>query len=387
MERLTSEKTFYYARQYIDNSDIKAVTDVMKSDYLTCGPKTIELEKKLSELTKSKYAAAVSSGTAALHAACNAAGISDGDEVITTPITFAATANSILYCGGRPVFADINPETYNISPQSIREHITDKTKAVIAVDFTGQAAELDEICEICRNHKLLLIEDAAHAIGTKYNSLPVGNIADMTIFSFHAVKTVTGAEGGAVVTNNDSFYEKIIKFRTHGITRDIPQISYEPWFYQQNELGYNYRLNDIQAALIISQLSKLGLFIKRRKEIVNKYNEAFSYVPEIILQKEIPQSDTSRHLYVLRLDLSKLKADRRQIYEALKEENIICNVHYIPVYFHDYYKKLGYHKGLCPQAEKFYEEILTIPLYYSLTDDDVAYIIKSVKKVIELYKK
>ena len=238
------------------------------------------MEQKLCRITGAKYAVALSNGTAALHAACYAAGIKQGDEVITTPITFAASANCALYCGAKPVFADINPETYNISPEDITEKITDKTRAVVAVDFTGQAVELDEIKKICEERKLVLIEDGAHSIGTLYNGTPIGQLADLTTFSFHPVKTVTGGEGGAVLTNKEEYYKQLLLFRSHGITRDPGSMTKEPegdWFYQQIGLGFNYRITDIQAALINSQLDKLQRFKQRRQEIVQRYNEAFEF--------------------------------------------------------------------------------------------------------------
>ena len=379
-----------YGRQSIDDADIQAVVDVLKSDFLTCGPKLEEVERKLCEITGAKYAVLISNGTAALHAACYAAGIQNGDEVITTPITFAASANCALYCGAKPVFADINPETYNISPEEIEKKITERTKAVIAVDFTGQAVELDQIREICQKHHLILIEDGAHSIGTKYNGTPVGSIADLTTFSFHPVKTVTAGEGGAVLTNDEEFYKKLLLFRSHGITRNENWMSGKPeggWYYEQMELGMNYRMTDIQAALLGSQLDRLETFAKRRREIVRMYDEAFQEMPEIIVQKEIPQSDTVRHLYLLRLNPERLKAGRKEIFDALTAENIGCNVHYIPVYYFPYYQKLGYQKGLCPNAEALYERLITIPLYFGMSDEDVQNVIQAVKKVLNYYRK
>ena len=379
----------FYGHQYIDEADIQAVVDVLKSDYLTCGPKIGELEEKLCQITGAKYAVACSNGTAALHIACMAAGIGAGDEVITTPITFAASANCALYCGARPVFADIDEETYNIDPQSVVEKVNGKTKAVVAVDFTGQSVELDELLAVCREKGLVLIEDGAHVIGTKYKGRANGSIADMTTFSFHPVKTVTGGEGGAVLTNNEEYYKKLLLYRSHGITRDTGLLEHEPeggWYYEQIDLGYNYRITDMQAALIISQLDKLQMFSKRRKEIVARYNEAFSKLPQIEVQKEIPESDTTRHLYILRLVPEKLKIGRKEFFDALAAENICCNVHYIPTYYFPYYQKLGYAKGICPKAEKLYEEMLSIPLYYAMTDKDVEDVIRAVTKIAEYYR-
>jgi len=380
----------FYGHQYLDQADYDAVLEVLKSDYLTCGPKIGELEAKLCEITGAKYAVVCSNGTAALHMAAMAAGIGAGDELITTPITFAASANCALYCGAKPVFADINEKTYNIDPASVKEHITPATKAVVAVDYTGQAVELDELQAICKEHNLVLIEDAAHSIGTKYNGKGVGSIADMTTFSFHPVKTITGGEGGAVLTNSVEYYQKLLLARAHGITREASLMEHEidgPWYYEQIDLGYNYRMTDIQAGLLISQLNKLPLFSERRKEIVARYNEAFEKNDAIILQEEIPQSDTTRHLYILRLNPEKLTINRREFFDALAAENVICNVHYIPVYYFPHYEKLGYKKGLCPKAEKLYDEMITLPLYYGMSDKDCEDVINAVEKIAAYYHK
>ena len=378
----------YYGHQYIDEADVQAVVDVLRNHDLTCGPKIKELEDKLCSVTGAKYAVVCSNGTAALHIACLAAGVGEGDEVITTPITFAASANCALYCGARPVFADIDSETYNIDPKKVEEAVTSKTKAVVAVDYTGQSAELDPLLDICRANHLVLIEDGAHVIGTKYKGRANGSIADMTTFSFHPVKTVTGGEGGAVLTNDETLYKKLLLYRSHGITRDESLMEHAPdgaWYYEQVALGYNYRMTDIQAALIISQLDKLPMFSERRKEIVARYNEAFGKLPQLFVQKEIPESDTTRHLYMLRIVPDKLTIDRRRFFDALAAENVCCNVHYIPTYYFPYYEKLGYQRGLCPNAEKLYEEIITLPLYYAMTDEDVESVIRAVTKIASYY--
>lgn len=377
-----------YGRQFIDDEDIQAVIDTLKSDYLTCGPRVTQLEQKLCDITGAKYCVAVSNGTAALHIAALAAGIGPGDEVITTPITFAASANCALYCGARPVFADINPHTYNIDPASIKAHITPRTKAVVAVDFTGQAVELDEIRAICREHGLILIEDAAHSIGTRYKGQPVGSLADMTTFSFHPVKTVTAGEGGAVTTNSKELYEKLVLLHAHGITRDRSQMVHptdDPWYNEQAAFGFNYRMTEFQAALLMSQLNKLDQFSRRRKEIVEKYDAAFSHIPQLQLQQEIPASETTRHLYILRLRSEMLSCTRREFFDAMGAEGIHSQVHYMPVYWHSYYESLGYEKGLCPQAECYYQEVMSLPLYYSLTDQDVEDVIHIVRKLVEYY--
>lgn len=384
------DKKIYYGHQYLDDKDYEAVLDVLKSDYLTCGPKINELEDKLCKLTGAKYAVVCSNGTAALHMAAMAAGLGKGDELITTPITFAASANCALYVGATPVFADINEETYNIDPASVEAHITDKTKAVVAVDYTGQAVELDRLTKICKDNNLVLIEDGAHSVGTLYNGKGIGSIADMTTFSFHPVKTITGGEGGAVLTNSEEYYKKLLLARSHGITRDASLLENEsdgPWYYEMVDIGYNYRMTDIQAGLIISQLDKLAIFKARRKEIVNKYNDAFSKLDSIIVQKEIPESDTARHLYILRLNTENLTINRRQFFDALGAENVVCNVHYIPVYYFPQYERMGYKKGLCPKAEALYDSMISIPLYYGMSDQDVNDVIEAVTKIATYYHK
>lgn len=380
----------YYGRQCIEQDDIDAVVATLKSDFITCGPQVVELEKNLCDITNAKYAVVVSSGTAALHLATLAAGFQEGDEVIVSSITFAASSNCVLYCGATPVFADIKMDTYNVNPQSIRKLITPKTKGIIAVDFTGQAVEVDEIKLICKEYNLVFIEDAAHSIGTKYNGAPIGSVADMTCFSFHPVKTVTGGEGGAITTNDEQLYQRLMRLRTHGITRNQDEMVHPTdakWYNEQVELGYNYRITDFQAALLNSQLKKLPRFSDRRKEIVAKYDKAFADMPEIFVQKEIPESDTTRHLYIIRLNLELLTCDRRAFFDALYAENTCPQVHYLPVYWHSYYEKLGYEKGICPNAEEFYNTVMSIPLYPSLTDEEVDDVICAVKKVVEWYRK
>jgi len=383
------ETPISYGKQYIDEADVAAVIETLTSDYLTCGPKISELEDAICKITGAKYAVAVCNGTAALHLAAMAAEFREGDEVIVSPITFAASANCVRYVGAMPVFADINGETYNIDPAKIRECISERTKGVVAVDFTGQAVELEEIKAICRENNLVLIEDAAHAMGTRYNGKGVGSIADMTCFSFHPVKTVTSGEGGAVTTNDEELYRKLKLLRAHGITRDMNEMvnpTDARWYNEQVTLGYNYRITDFQAALLISQLKKLPMFSERRREIVTTYNRAFAEMPEVIVQKEIPESDTTRHLYILRLNLDLLNCDRRQFFDAMCAENVCPQVHYLPVYWHSYYEKLGFKKGLCPNAEKLYNEMMSIPLYYGMTDSDVQDVIRAVKKVVDFYK-
>lgn len=385
------EEKLYYGRQWINEEDKNAVLETLSSDFITCGPKVKEAEKAIAEYTGAKYAVAVANGTAALHCACIAAGIGAGDEVITTPLTFAASANCALYCGAKPVFADVDSDTYNIEPATIEKCITEKTRAVVAVDFTGQAVKINEIRKICDKYGLVFIEDAAHAIGTSYNGKQIGSLADMTCFSFHPVKTVTSGEGGAVTTNSEELYKKLILAHTHGITHDeelMEEAVHEgPWYYEQTSLGYNYRMTDFQAALLLSQLKRLEFFKERRKEIVKQYDEALKNIPGIILQKEIPESDTCRHLYIIRLDSDRLACTRRQFFDAMSSENVQCQIHYIPVYWFPYYQKLGYQNGICPAAEKIYKGIMSIPLYPKMTDQDVDDVIHAVKKVAENYRK
>ncbi|MCR4754907.1 MAG: UDP-4-amino-4,6-dideoxy-N-acetyl-beta-L-altrosamine transaminase [Lachnospiraceae bacterium] len=381
----------YYGRQWIDEDDIVAVSEVLRGDLITCGPDVAALEKKLAEVCGAKYAVAVSNGTAALHCAMIAAGVGEGDEVITTPLTFAASANCAVYVGAKPVFADIDPETYNIDPDSIEAHITEHTKAVVAVDFTGQAVEHDRIREICDKHGLVYVVDAAHAIGTKYNGRPEGSIGDMTCFSFHPVKTITSGEGGAITTNDPKLFKKLRLASQHGIVRDPAEFDEkEPegiWYYEMQSLGFNYRMTDFQAALLISQLGKLDKFSQRRKEIVNRYNEALADVPGIIVQREIPESDTTRHLYIIQLDLDKLTCTRREFFDAMSAENVQCQVHYVPVYYFPFYAGRGYERGLCPNAEHVYDGIMSIPLYPMMTDEDVESVIRAVKKIVTWYRK
>lgn len=375
-----------YGHQSISEEDIRAVADCLRSEYLTCGPATSEFEEALKGVTGASYVTAVSNGTAALHVACLAAGIRPGDEVIVSPITFAASANCVRYCGATPVFADIDPWTWNISPASIREKVTDKTRAVVAVDFGGVHIPSDEIRTICDEHNLTFIEDAAHSLGTSHNGKPVGSIADITTFSFHPVKTVTTGEGGAVATNDPEIAKKIELYAKHGITRKPELMRCQDeggWYYEQLVLGYNYRINDIQAALGTSQLRRLGEFAARRRELVSFYNECFADIPEVSFQKDPSPEETVRHLYCLKFDTESLGVSRRYIYDALKAENIGVNVHYLPVYLLPYYQDLGHGRGECPNAENYYDHAVTLPLHCCLTDEDVQHVVDAVVKVVE----
>ena len=370
-----------YGKQTIEQDDIQAVVDVLKSDFLTTGPKIAEFEQTVADYVGAKYAVAISNGTSALHAACFAAGIEPGDEVITTPLTFAASANCVLYCGGTPVFADVDPKTYNIDPEDIQRMITDRTKAIIAVHLAGQPCDMDAIHSIAREHGLIVIEDGAHALGSVYKGKKVGSMSDMTTFSFHPVKPITTGEGGMIVTDNEDFYKKMILFRSHGITRDDSMMTRNdgPWFYQQFNLGYNYRITDIQCALGCSQMKKLDRFLARRKEIVARYNEAFADCDNIITPYQLSDTESGWHLYIVQVK----KCDRRQVFENMREKGIGVNVHYIPVYMHPYYQEHGYENVHCANAEEIYSHIISLPLYPGLTSEQQDYVIDTLKSLCE----
>lgn len=370
-----------YGKQTIEQDDIQAVVDVLKSDFLTTGPKIAEFEQIVADYVGAKYAVAISNGTSALHAACFAAGIGPGDEVITTPLTFAASANCVLYCGGTPVFADVDPKTYNIDPEDIRRKITDRTKAIIAVHLAGQPCDMDAIHSIAREHGLIVIEDGAHALGSVYKGKKVGSMSDMTTFSFHPVKPITTGEGGMIVTDNEEFYKKMVLFRSHGITRDDSMMTRNdgPWFYQQFDLGYNYRITDIQCALGCSQMKKLDRFLARRKEIVARYNEAFADCDNIITPYQLSDTESGWHLYIVQVK----NCDRRQVFEGMREKGIGVNVHYIPVYMHPYYQEHGYENVHCANADVIYSHIISLPLYPGLTSEQQDYVIDTLKSLCE----
>jgi len=375
-----------YGHQWIDDEDIESVAEALRSDWITQGRKIDEFERRVAEYCGAKYAVAVANGTAALHAACAVAGISEGDEAITTPITFPATTNAVVYCNGKPVFADIKEDTLNIDPEAIQNKLSAKTKAILPVDFAGHPAELDEIREIARERGLVVIEDAAHALGAEYKGRRIGSISDMTILSFHPVKHITTGEGGMILTDSREFYEKLKIFRHHGIVRDNQDKGL--WYYEIHELGHNFRITDFQCALGLSQLKKLDRFIQRRREIAARYNEAFAGIEEIITPVEREDAQAVYHIYVIQLQLEKLKSDRKEIFKALREKNIGVNVHYLPVHLHPFYqRKFGYKKGDYPKAEGYYERAITLPLFPKMSDDDVEYVIGSVMKVITNYRK
>lgn len=371
-----------YGHQTIDEADIQAVVKVLRSDYLTTGPAVEQFEQKVADYVGAKYAVAVSNGTAALHIACLAAGIGEGDQVITSPITFAASANCVLYCGGRPVFADIDLRTYNISPEEIEKKITPQTKALIPVHFAGRPCDMEAIGEIAKRYGLLVIEDGAHALGASCHGRKIGTLSDMTIFSFHPVKPITTGEGGMVVTNDERLYQRLRLYRSHGITREEAQMEGdakergEGWYYQQIALGFNYRMTDIQAALGVSQMDKLDTFLQKRREIALRYHEAFAQNPGIGTPDWPEEMESGWHLYVVRM----LQKDRRQVYRRLKEARIGANVHYIPVYRHPYYQSHGYGTVCCPRAEEFYRQCISLPIYPGLTGEQQQLVINAVNR-------
>lgn len=376
-----------YGRQMVDEADIQAVVDVLRSDWLTTGPKVSEFEEAFAARVGAFHAVSFSSGTAALHGAAFAAGLTAGDEAITSPMTFAATANSVLYQQARPVFADVCADTLNLDPQEVQRRITGKTRAILPVDYSGHPADLDAIRILASNHGLVVIEDACHALGAEHCGRKVGAIADMTVFSFHPVKHITTAEGGMVTTSSAQFAEKLRRFRNHGISSDARQRQNQgQWHYEMVLLGFNYRLPDVVCALGIEQLRKLDANLARRREIAERYWRAFRELPGITTPVVRPGINPAWHLYAIRLNLEKLTADRAKIFGALRAENIGVNVHYIPVHLHPYYcEKFGFMGGEYPVAEGAYERLISLPMFHGMTDADVEDVIQAVIKVTTHY--
>ncbi len=368
-----------YSTQQISDEDIKAVIETLKSPYLTTGPKVSEFEKVVADYVGATYAVAFSNGTAALHAACYAAGITQGDEVITTPITFAASANCVRYMGGEVVFADIDEDTYNLDPKEVEKKITSKTKAIIPVDFTGQPVDIDAFMELGKKHNIVIIEDGAHSLGATYKGCKVGATADMTMFSFHPVKPITTGEGGMIVTNNRTYYEKLRLFRGHGITQTDYAKEQGDWYYEMTDLGYNYRMTDIQAALGMSQMNRLDEFIEKRQELAHLYTEKINQLTTLSAPKQLANTQSGWHLYSAQLDENALGKTRKEVFEDLRNANIGVHVHYIPVYWHPYYQELGYKRGICPKAEKWYEHALTLPLHPQMNEEDIDFILSYFK--------
>ncbi|MFX0195117.1 MAG: UDP-4-amino-4,6-dideoxy-N-acetyl-beta-L-altrosamine transaminase [Candidatus Hodarchaeota archaeon] len=377
-----------YGRQWVGEADIQAVQEVLYSDFLTTGPKVCEFEQQVAEFVGTREAVAVNSGTAALHAAAFAAGIEPKDEVITTALTFAATANCIVYLGGRPVFADVRADTLNIDSEDVARKISPRTKAIITVDFAGQPCDYQGIRALAEKHRLIVIEDAAHALGAEYNGQRAGSLNELTAFSFHPVKHITTGEGGMVVTNDSDLAVKMRTFRSHGITADFRQRAEAgSWVYEMVALGYNYRLPDINCALGLAQMRKLDEWLARRREIAARYTEALAQMPEVELPSVLAETNPAWHLYVVKLNVERLCVGRKEIFAALQAENIGVNVHYIPVYWHPYYQRLGYARGSCPVAEAAYERLISLPIFPAMTNLDVYDVIEAIGKVIDVYRK
>ena len=375
----------FYGKQTLNQEDINAVVEVLKSDFLTCGPKIKEFEEKFAEYIESKYAIAVSSGTAALHLSCLAVDLAELDELITSPITFVASANCALYCGAKPVFADVDNNGL-ILVDKIKEKINSNTKIIIPVHYTGLPCDMSEIKKLADENNLIVIEDASHALGAKYKESKIGSCkySDMTIFSFHPVKHITSGEGGMITTNSKKLYDKLILLRSHGITKSFENLinkNPEPWYHEMQVLGFNYRITDIQCALGISQLNKIDEFIHKRRQLAQRYDSAFQNNKNIELIKENNFQINVYHLYVIKVSDSKT---RLALFNYLKEQNIICQVHYIPVYWQPYYEKLGYKRKLCVNAEAFYDRILTIPLYPALSFEDQDVIIEKINEFFDV---
>ncbi len=386
-------KSIPYGRQTIDINDIRAVIEVLKSDWLTQGPTVAEFEKALAAYCGSKYAVAVSNGTAALHIACIASGLGRGDEAITTPMTFAATANSILYSGAKPVFADVDPATANISIDDIKRKITKRTKAILPVDYAGVPCDIAEIFKIAKKNKLAVIQDGCHALGAEYRErdrwVKVGSCehSDMTVFSFHPVKSITTGEGGAVLTNSRKFYEKLLELRTHGITRDEKKLicggnSNGGWYAEMQSLGLNYRITDFQCALGIAQLGKLDGFISKRRVIAEEYSRKFASNPYFDIPVRDHRKRSAWHLYPIRMSDAHA-GSRKEVFEELRSRGIGVQVHYIPVYLHPYYRGLGYKPGLCPNAERFYAGEISLPIYPLMKKTETARVIKTVMDIFK----
>lgn len=378
-----------YGRQCLGETDIQAVVDVLRSDWLTTGPKIDEFEEAIAAFVGAKYAIAFSSGTAALHAAAFAGGLGPGDEAITTPLTFAATSNCVLYQGATPVFADVLPDTLNLDPELASARVAPRTKAILPVDYAGQPADLQPILETAERHGLVVIEDACHALGAEYRGRRTGSVSHMTVFSFHPVKHLTTGEGGMVTTDNAAFAETLRRFRSHGISSDARQRqSAGQWHYEMVLLGFNYRLTDIGCALGLQQVSRLDQNLARRREIAARYASQFRNLSGVILPSVCADVNPAWHLYPIQLDLARLSAGRAEIFRALRAENIGVNVHYIPVHYHPYYReRFGYQGGEFPFAEAAYDRLISLPMFHGMSDPDVNDVIRAVSKVVGHFSK
>ena len=376
-----------YGKQSIDEDDIAAVADVLRSDWLTTGPKVGEFEQAFAEFVGAKEAVAISNGTSALHAAMVALGIGVGDEVIVTPMTFVASANCVVYVGGTPVFADVKADTLLIDPEQVESKITSRTKAIIAVDYAGQPCDYAALQQIADKYRLALVDDACHAIGGSYQGRNVGTLADLNTFSLHPVKHITTGEGGMITTDNSEYARKMRVFRNHGITTDHRQRSeMGSWFYEMVDLGYNYRITDFQCALGINQLKKLPAWVERRQAIAKQYDVAFAEIDGVTPLHLRSDVSHAYHLYVVRFDMARLKVDKATLFAALRAEGIGINVHYIPVHWHPYYRQqFRTGEGLCPIAEAAYNEIISLPMFPMMNDQDVADVVEIVNKVSQAY--
>lgn len=371
-----------YGKQWIDEDDISVVIETLKGDWITQGPKVEEFEKSLAEYVGVKYAVVFNSGTSALHAAYFAAGVGEGDEVITSPITFVATANAAVMLGAKVVFADIDMKTYCLDAEEVEKKITPRTRVVAPVSFAGYPVDLRPFLDLKEKYGFIIVEDAAHALGAIRNGKKVGVEADMTIFSFHPVKHITTGEGGAVVTNSEIFYEKLKLFRTHGITKSEEKLTrYDgPWYYEQHVLGYNYRITDFQCALGISQLRKLERFVEKRNEIAKRYDEAFSEAGNLVPPPKVTEEGWRHAYHIYPLLLNGL--DRKSFFFKLRERKILPQVHYIPVHLQPFYReRFGYREGDFPKAEEYYKREVTIPLFPRMSDAQVEYVINTVIEI------
>lgn len=377
-------KIIPYARPWVDAGDVAQVMEVLQSQWLTTGPRVPEFEQAVAEFVGAREAVAVSSGTAALHAAMCAIGVGPGDEVIVPPLTFVATANAVVYQGGTPVFADIDPDTLLIAPEEVERKITSRTKAIIAVDYAGQPCDYDRLRAIARRHGLWLVADACHSLGASYQGRPVGTLADLTVFSFHPVKHITTGEGGMVVTDRQELAAKMRRFRNHGLDRDHSEREKQgTWLYHMQDLGYNYRLSDLQCALGLSQLRRLPDFLARRREIARHYDKVFSGLAGLSLPRLRKGVDHAYHLYVVLLNLELLNQDREGVFRQLRAAGLGVNVHYMPVYWHPFYQRLGISRGACPQAEAAYARLLTLPLYPAMTTQEMERVETAMTEVLE----
>ena len=381
-----------YGRQDITQTDIDAVVAVLRSDYLTQGPTVPRFEQTVAQYCRAKHAVAVNSATSALHIACLALGLGPGDWLWTSPITFVASANCGLYCGAKVDFVDIDPRTYNLCPQALKQKliVAEKEgrlpKIVVPVHLCGQPCDMQAIHALSQKYGFKIIEDASHAVGGKYKGEPIGNClySDITVFSFHPVKIITTGEGGMALTNDTILAERMALLRSHGITRDPAQMTHAPdgpWYYQQIDLGFNYRMTDIHAALGISQMERLDDYVTRRHALAQRYDELLADMP-LTTPWQHPDSYSGLHLYVIRLHLDKINATHRQVFEALREQGIGVNLHYIPIYQQPYYQAMGFQQGYCPEAEQYYAEAISLPMYPTLSEAQQVQVVKSLNKVL-----